>query len=69
MVPVGWTLSSSAKAHETAFSGLNKRSLEPGPRNIELPDDLPIDAHAPLSDQPSRLARRRYTGVLDEKPW
>lgn len=58
--------SGGAEAQEAALSRLNKPSLEPLARKVELLHGLAFDTHAALGDQPAGLARRPEPEALDE---
>ena len=59
--------SSAAKAHESALSGLDESSVQPGPRQIELGHRLAVDLDRSLGDQTARLAGRADAEVIGQQ--
>src|SRR5438552_6765216 len=67
MVAAGGEVSSGAKPHKTALSGLYERPVEGLPRQVEVAHHLAVHLDAALGDQPARFARRADPEMLDEE--
>src|SRR6266480_6326178 len=67
MVAAPRGVSSSAKAHESALSGLYEGPVERPQRQVEVTDRLAVHLDRALGDQTARFARRADPEVLDEE--
>ena len=65
MIEARSSRSSAAKAHESAFSGLDEGSVERLPRQVELLHHLAVHLQPALGDHSPRIARRADLQVLD----